>query len=78
MKKSFSLGFCLFIVSICFAQQKSRTEFSGKVTDAKTGIPLMGASIILSESKVGTSTDSSGSYILSNVPFGHTLIEISY
>ena len=78
MKKSFSFGFFLFIAFISFAQQKNRTQFSGKVTDTKTGMPLAGASVILSESKVGTSTDSGGNYILNNVPFGHTLIEISY
>ena len=78
MKKSFSFGLCLFIVCISFAQQKNRTQLSGKVTDAKTGSPLTGASIILSESKIGTSTDTAGNYILNNVPFGHTLMEISY
>jgi len=78
MKKSFSFGFFLFIGFISFAQQKNRTQLSGKVTDTKSGMPLAGASVILSESKVGTSTDSSGNYILNNVPFGHTLIEISY
>src|SRR5690348_15421655 len=78
MKKIFSLGFCLFIVCISLAQQKNRTQLSGIVTDAKTNEPLPGASIVLSESKVGTTTDSTGHYTLRNVPFGHTLIEVSY
>jgi iron complex outermembrane receptor protein len=78
MKKIFSSGFCLLIVCISFAQQKNRTQLSGKVIDVKTGAPLPGASIILAESKVGTSADSNGNYILNNVPFGHTLIEVSY
>lgn len=78
MKKFFSFAFCFFIVGICFAQQKNRTQLSGKVTDVKTGAPLPGASVILAESKIGTSTDSSGNYILNNVPLGHTLIEVSY
>src|SRR6266498_4300358 len=78
MKKIFSIGICLFIISITSAQQKSRTQLSGKVTDAKTGAPLTGAYIILAESKVGTTTDSTGNYTLTNIPFGHTLIEVSY
>lgn len=78
MKKTVSFGICFFIVCISFAQQKNRTQLSGKVIDIKTGVPLPGASIILAESKVGTSADSSGNYVLNNVPFGHTLIEVSY
>lgn len=78
MKKIVSFSICLFIVCISFAQQKNRTQLSGKVIDVKTGTPLPGASIILAESKVGTSADSTGSYTLNNVPFGHTLIEVSY
>ena len=76
MKKLF-----VFIVSIftmVFAYSQSRTQLSGKVTDAKTGAPLVRASIILAESRVGTLTDSSGNYSLKNIPPGHTLIEVSY
>jgi iron complex outermembrane receptor protein len=73
---------CLISFLICaffsFAQQKNRTQLSGKVTDAKTGAPLSNASIVLAESRVGAMTDSSGNYVLKNVPFGHTLIEVSY
>jgi iron complex outermembrane receptor protein len=78
MKKVFSFGFGLLVVCISFAQQKNRTQLSGKVIDVKTGAPLPGASVILAESKIGTSADSSGNYTLKNVPFGHTLIEVSY
>jgi iron complex outermembrane recepter protein len=77
MKPIISLGVSLLIVCTAFSQQKDRTQLSGRVTDNKTGAPLPSASVILSESKVGTSTDSLGNYSLKNVPFGHTLIEIS-
>jgi iron complex outermembrane receptor protein len=78
MKKLVCFGFCLFIVSIVFAQQKNRTQLLGKITDSKTGLPLANASVILAESGVGTATDSNGNYILRNVPIGHTLIEVSF
>lgn len=78
MKKIVCLGICLFIVCISFAQQKNRTQLFGKVTDSKTGLPLAGASVILAESRAGTMTDSSGDYILKNIPIGHTLIEVSF
>lgn len=78
MKKLVCFGFCLFIVCITFAQQKNQTQLLGKITDSKTGLPLANASVILAESGVGTMTDSSGNYILKNVPIGHTLIEVSF
>lgn len=63
---------------LSFAQQKSRTQLSGKIADTKTGAPLPGASITLAESRIGVMADSSGNYILKNIPIGHTLIEVSY
>ncbi len=75
--------FIFFCLSVCFIQQlqaqpKIRTRLSGLVTDARTGLPLQGASIILSDSRIGTTTDSSGRYLLNNIPGGHSIIEISY
>jgi iron complex outermembrane receptor protein len=75
----------IFFFSLCFlatlnlnAQQKVRTQLTGKVTDAKTGQPLAGASIFLSDSRMGTITDSNGVYIFRNLPVGHTIFEVSY
>src|SRR5215212_5553070 len=78
MKKFVFFSGILFISISGLAQQKNRTQVSGKVTDAKTGEALAGASIILSETKVGTTTDSSGNYSIKNIPTGHTTIEVSY
>jgi iron complex outermembrane recepter protein len=76
MKKLF-LVFSFFIL-INNVHSQLKTQVSGKVTDLKTGEPLAGASIILSEIKMGTTTDSLGNYSLLNVPFGHTIFEVSY
>ncbi|MCU7549569.1 TonB-dependent receptor [Chitinophagaceae bacterium LB-8] len=70
------IGCCIIVTS--WSQQKQRTLLSGRVIDAQTGAPLPGASIVLSDSKVGTNTDSSGHYIFKNIPKGHNLVEISY
>lgn len=78
MKRFLCLITCLFIVFLSSAQQKNRTRLSGKITDAKTGEPLAGASVILADSRTGTLSDSSGNYFLKNIPSGHTMIEISY
>ena len=77
--KKFLLFHILFSLALCsFAQQKTRAQLNGKITDAKTGAALGGASIYLVESKQGTTADSSGNYVLRNIPSGHTLVEISY
>ncbi|MES2372311.1 MAG: TonB-dependent receptor [Bacteroidota bacterium] len=51
---------------------------SGKVTDAKTGMPLAGASIILHEAKTGTVSDEAGFYKTPSVPAGKYLVEVSF
>jgi iron complex outermembrane recepter protein len=60
------------------SQQKNKIQFSGKITDSKTGQPLSGASVLLVEARKGTVTDSAGSFIFINAPSGHNLVEISY
>jgi len=37
-----------------------RGNFSGKITDAKTGLPLAGASVYFSDIRSGASTDANG------------------
>jgi iron complex outermembrane receptor protein len=75
--------YVFFICAICvslisFSQQKTKTQFSGIITDAKTGQPLSGASVLLVESRKGIVTDSAGRFIFNNPPSGHNLVEISY
>ncbi len=64
-------AFCL-IVGLNYAQ----TDISGTVTD-KDGSPLIGVSILVKGTTVGTTTDLDGSFMLS-VPEGMEDIEISY
>src|SRR5689334_1752433 len=78
MKKTFLFIISVLLLHSSWSQGRIRSQLSGKVTDAKTDLPLSGASIILSESKIGTTTDTSGNYSLQNLPLGHTIIEISY
>ena len=72
------LFICAYLLLNLFVFSQSKTQLSGKITDTKTGDPLPGASIMLAGSKIGTHTDSLGNYLLKNIPFGHTLIEVSY
>lgn len=56
----------------------TQASFGGKITDAKTGEPLSGASIFFHDLKLGVYADYSGRYQFAEVPVGHHLIEISH
>lgn len=54
-------------------------QFSGKVIDASTRSPLVGATIHITDLKAITSTNSDGDFILKNVPAkGKFLLEVRY
>lgn len=50
----------------------------GKVTDASSGEPLIGANIVLEGTTLGAATDVNGNYVISNVPDGSYTAVISY
>jgi iron complex outermembrane receptor protein len=78
MKKVLIFILGLLMASFSWAQGKRTTRLSGQVLDAATRQPLPGATIILSDSRTATAADSTGRYVLHNIPFGHTVVEISY
>lgn len=67
---------CMIMLSpsILFAQE-SGGGVKGHVTDAG-GVPLAGASVLLSGTALRTRTDSSGYYIMSNVPAGEQTLSV--
>jgi iron complex outermembrane recepter protein len=56
----------------------ARAIFSGKITDANSGEPLAGATIFISDLKLGTVADVLGKFSFHEIPSGHHLIEISH
>ncbi len=54
-------------------QGQQAKAVSGKVTDAN-GVPIPGVTVVFKSTTRGTVTDINGSYILSNVPSGATLV----
>ncbi len=50
----------------------------GRVSDARSGAPLIGANILLSGTRFGAATDLSGKYSIANVPAGKYTIEARY
>lgn len=63
-----------------YANEDLTQTIRGSVTDAITGVPLIGAYIIVvdSEPKIGTATDVNGLFELKKVPLGRQSFEISY
>lgn len=72
MKKLFNvlLVFSLFIAGSMQAQE---SKVNGTVTDAKTGDPVIGASVVIDKSDVGTSTDFDGKFSI-NAKTGDVLV----
>ena len=74
MKKTLLL--LVFVITTCalFAQTKT---ISGKITDATTQEPLVGATILVKGTQTGTATDASGKFTL-EVPATAKTISVSY
>ena len=75
----FGFVFFIFILSLSAnSQVKENINLYGTVTDASSGQPLAGASISITDARMGGIADSSGNYFFRNIPSGHHLIEISH
>jgi iron complex outermembrane receptor protein len=58
--------------------EEAKGTFSGIITDAVTHLPLSGVSVYISDTRNGTTTNSKGEYVISNVPEGSHLVEYSH
>src|SRR3954465_10202187 len=54
----------LCIILIAYVYAYAQNPLTGKVTDARSGAPVSGASIKVRHSKTGTSTDNNGSFAI--------------
>ena len=62
-------------ISLVLASHAAGADFStgriiGKIVSAETGEPLIGASVMLDSTKLGTAANLDGEYVLNNVPVG--------
>ena len=89
MKKTYFLKIISVIISLAFASiAMAQTNFkkkifstvtlSGKITAANTGEPLDGASIYISDLKVGTVSDAAGNYIIKDIRQGTYLVQAGF
>lgn len=82
MKKTFiiMLGIIAFISNVTLAFGNSASDkktLSGKITDQKTGKPVIGASIYIPDLKTGATTDTSGFYKIENLPSTIVLVQVT-
>ena len=78
MKGIINVTTFLFFILILFEASAQQTEIRGKVTDTKSGEPMIGVHITLKEAVHGTVTGTDGSFILKTpiqTPLG---IHVSY
>lgn len=81
MKKSYTisllLSFLLISTSVILAQS-GVGKLSGKITDAETKEPLIGANLIISNTMLGAATDVNGEYFILNISPGEYSVKVSY
>lgn len=65
----------LFVPLSAHAQVGS---LSGRVTDARTGEPLPGATVLILSTEQGTVTDAEGRYVIANVPSGNVEVRFTF
>lgn len=76
--KFYSLLVLFLIPTLLSAQKNTRFTLSGKVTAEKTGMPLSGATIYISDLKLGTASESNGNFTLKNIPPGTYVLEVGF
>ena len=74
--RTFFLVLGLFIFQTGLAHTTGTIR--GMVKDAQTHAPLVGAEIEIPGKKIGTTTDSTGHFYLSNLPEGKYTLQVSY
>ncbi|MEQ8525979.1 TonB-dependent receptor [Gracilimonas sp.] len=67
-----------FSLSIQFAQLHAQSTIKGVITDQVDGETLVGASVIIVGTSLGTASGLDGDYIIRNVPAGNIQVRISY
>lgn len=75
--KKITLIFLLNVLSITTINAQSQTSVQGIILDSETQIPLSNVRITIVESNISQRTNVLGNFILTNLPLGNQLIEIS-
>jgi hypothetical protein len=68
----------LFVVLAFLVQNSFGSVVRGRVVDAETHEPIVGGSLFIAGTKIGTNTDRSGSYVIREVPVGRMILVATY
>jgi len=74
MKKAIIIWILLHLTALAGVTGK----LAGKVTDAVTGEPLLGANIVLQGTSFGAASDINGNYTVLNIPPGNYTVKVTY
>ena len=77
MKRQVTLLLAMFLLSISWLNAQI-TQISGTVISEEDGFPVVGASILVKGTTVGTVTDLDGNFTISNLPESAKMIIVSY
>jgi hypothetical protein len=77
-KKSFLL-FALLVLAVGVSLLYAGTtgKITGRITDAATGEPLVGATIVIKGTTMGAAADIAGNYVILGVPPGAYTVAVS-
>jgi outer membrane receptor protein involved in Fe transport len=81
MKKTFTKFLILFTFSIFISVAYAQTgvgKLTGKIIDANTKEPLIGANVLVEGSNLGAATDINGEYFILNLTPGTYSLKVSY
>ena len=68
-KRTFTLIVLLYAITL-----SAQNEVKGVIIDKSTDFPIIGATVLIKDTSIGTTTDFDGNFILPNVPDGATLV----
>ncbi len=74
--RSIWLKFSLVLLSSTLAWSATVGTISGRITDDRTGEPIIGAQVMISALGLGGSTDFEGEYYIQNVPVGVHVVQV--
>ncbi len=80
MKKLFTFSALILLLSLLFtvSAQVGTGKLAGKITDAETGEPLIGANVVILNTTLGAAADLEGNYFILNITPGTYEVQFSY
>ncbi|MBW4890058.1 TonB-dependent receptor [Mucilaginibacter sp. HMF5004] len=87
MKSKIFILLYIFLLQVAFVNAATTSPLSGeagngtlsgKITDKKDGSPLIGVAIYVPDLKIGATTNAEGKYILTHLPKGIYLVQLTY